>query len=319
MIKYEVKDYNFDNLLKIEVNPITSKDYDFVIKALKHNEIKKVVSKRDFIAKQGVKHLRQKLELEREFMPDIKEYFRRQSKLIKNKLPNILTIQPYLEAHYKRVAEKIIGRNIKQLSDDDIVKNLIESKVRKQAGIIDGTTNEEIEKSVNMAREQLADDGNFSPSQAVLYMIAAKIFLNRMQGRIQGIAVTETQGMYEALRSELVQSANNELTDVIVEGNRLRAREIADVTESYSHLQIADSLEKPRQDNRALFALIALAMKMWVNMGDMKVRAAHVIAGGQTVAVTMTFMVMGEMLRYPGDPNGSAKNIVHCRCIVVYL
>jgi hypothetical protein len=63
MIKYEIKDYNFDNLINIEVNPKSLKDYDFVIEALRHNEIKRVVSKRDFIAQQGVKHLRQKLEL----------------------------------------------------------------------------------------------------------------------------------------------------------------------------------------------------------------------------------------------------------------
>jgi hypothetical protein len=239
--------------------------------------------------------------------------------LIKKKEPNILTIQPCLEVHYMNVAKKIVGKEIKQQSLDDTVKMLIESKIKKQSGIIDGTTNEEIENSVNMAREQLANEGNFSPSQAVLYMIAAKIFLNRVQGRIQGIATTETQGMYEALRASLVQNANNELTDVIVEGNRSRAREIADLTESYTHMQIADSLEKPRQDNRVLFALIALAMKQWLTMGDLKVRRWHQEANGQTVAVTMAFMVMGEMLQYPGDPNGSAKNIVYCRCSVVYL
>jgi hypothetical protein len=319
MIKYEVKNYNFDNLQKIEVNPKTLKDYDFVIDALKQNEIKKVIGKRDFIAKQGVKHLRQKLELEREFIPELKRYFKRQSLLIKNKSPNIISIEPYLRSHYMRVGETIIKHKVKQASNDDIVKRLIEEKARKQAGIIDVTTNEEIETSVEMARQQLSEEGNFSPSQAILYMIAAKIFLNRIRGRIQGIATTETQGMYEALRASLIENYNNELTDVIVMRDVEKAREIAEVTESYTNYRIAEQLEKPRADNRRLFALVALAMKMWVTMGDLKVRAWHQIAHGQTVAVTMVFVVMGEMLKYPGDPNGSAKNIVNCRCVVIYL
>ena len=319
MIKYEVKDYNFDNLQKIEVNPKTLKDYDYVINALKQNEIKKVVSKRDFIAKQGVKHLRQKLELEREFIPEIKKYFRKQAKVIKEKSPNIITIEPYLETHYKKVAEKLIGKKIKQINNDEIVKRLIQTKVKKQAGIIDGATNEEIELSVNLARQQLQEEGDYTPTQTILYMVAAKIFLNRMQGRIQGIATTETQGMYEALRFELNNEYKKELTDVIVEGNINRAEEIADITESYTNYEIAETLKKPRTDNRRAFALIALAMKMWVTMGDLKVRAWHVAAHGQTVAVIMAFVVMGEMLMYPGDPNGSAKNIVNCRCVTAYL
>ena len=60
-------------------------------------------------------------------------------------------------------------------------------------------------------------------------------------------------------------------------------------------------------------------MKRWLTMGDLKVRAWHKDAHGQTAAVTMPFVVMGEMLMYPGDPNGSAKNICNCRCIVAYL
>jgi hypothetical protein len=318
-MKYEVKDYNFDNLKKIEVNPKSDKEYDFVIEALKQNEVKSLKSKRDFIAWQGVKHLRQKLELEKEFMPEIKNYFKKQAREVKLKSPNIITIEPFLERHYKRVAEKLIGNKIKQVDDNEIVRRLMQTKIKKQSGIIDGKTNEEIELSVKLARQQLSEDGENSPSQTVLYMIAAKIFLNRMQGRIQGIATTETQGMYESLRYELNNEYKKELTDVIVEGNITRAEDIAELTESYTNYEIAETLKKPRTNNSRAFTLIALAMKMWVTMGDLKVRRWHQEAQGQTVAVIMAFVVMGEMLMFPGDPNGSAINIVNCRCVVVYL
>jgi hypothetical protein len=30
------------------------------------------------------------------------------------------------------------------------------------------------------------------------------------------------------------------------------------------------------------------------------------------------FIVMGEELSYPGDINGSAENVINCRCTVTY-
>ena len=52
----------------------------------------------------------------------------------------------------------------------------------------------------------------------------------------------------------------------------------------------------------------------WVATGDSRTRAAHAAADGQVVGTDGTFVVGGENLRYPGDPSGSASNIIHCRC-----
>lgn len=43
-------------------------------------------------------------------------------------------------------------------------------------------------------------------------------------------------------------------------------------------------------------------------------RPAHLAADGQTVPLTQPFMVGGEPLQYPGDPSGSAGNVIQCRC-----
>jgi|TARA_R110000824_G_scaffold196949_2_gene380209 hypothetical protein len=53
--------------------------------------------------------------------------------------------------------------------------------------------------------------------------------------------------------------------------------------------------------------------KWWITRGDSKVRPAHVAADGQE-AVDGYFSVGGELLRYPKDPNGSAANVINCRC-----
>jgi len=57
--------------------------------------------------------------------------------------------------------------------------------------------------------------------------------------------------------------------------------------------------------------------KMWMSRRDSKVRAAHRRADGQTVQSNETFTVDGESLRFPGDPNGSPRNVINCRCFSV--
>jgi len=58
--------------------------------------------------------------------------------------------------------------------------------------------------------------------------------------------------------------------------------------------------------------------KTWLAVEDDRVRPAHAEANGQTVALDETFDVGGEALRYPGDIEGSAGNIINCRCVCLY-
>jgi len=58
--------------------------------------------------------------------------------------------------------------------------------------------------------------------------------------------------------------------------------------------------------------------KVWVSAEDDRTRPAHNEADGQTVDLDEPFIVDGEELMFPGDPSGSAANIINCRCAVVY-
>ena len=55
----------------------------------------------------------------------------------------------------------------------------------------------------------------------------------------------------------------------------------------------------------------------WINTHDARTRPAHVAAGGQKVGLLEPFVVGGENLMQPGDPNGSAANVANCRCTFV--
>lgn len=50
---------------------------------------------------------------------------------------------------------------------------------------------------------------------------------------------------------------------------------------------------------------------------DTRTREAHFAADGQVVALDQPFVVDGEELDYPGDPNGSGDNVINCRCSFV--
>jgi len=62
--------------------------------------------------------------------------------------------------------------------------------------------------------------------------------------------------------------------------------------------------------------------KEWVSGTDDRVRDGefdHLDANGQTALLNEPFIVSGEELMYPGDPSGSAGNVINCRCAQVFL
>lgn len=58
--------------------------------------------------------------------------------------------------------------------------------------------------------------------------------------------------------------------------------------------------------------------KKWLATRGERTREAHSNANGQVREVNEAFDVGGEKLMYPGDPSGSAGNVIHCRCTMIY-
>lgn len=59
-------------------------------------------------------------------------------------------------------------------------------------------------------------------------------------------------------------------------------------------------------------------IRRWVSAENERTRQAHRDADGQERGMHEPFEVGGELLMYPGDPNGSAHNVINCRCQVVF-
>lgn len=59
--------------------------------------------------------------------------------------------------------------------------------------------------------------------------------------------------------------------------------------------------------------------KEWVAAGDERTRQDHAEADGQIVGMDDAFEVGSDNLMYPGDPSGSAGQIINCRCAVAHI
>ena len=58
--------------------------------------------------------------------------------------------------------------------------------------------------------------------------------------------------------------------------------------------------------------------KVWLAFIDGRTRQAHITADRQVAPMQGAFIVGGEQMRYPGDTWGSAKNVIQCRCTLIY-
>ncbi len=59
-------------------------------------------------------------------------------------------------------------------------------------------------------------------------------------------------------------------------------------------------------------------VKEWATTADSRARQSHVDADGQRREMDEPFEVGGSSLDFPGDPKGSAEEVINCRCTVLY-
>lgn len=63
-----------------------------------------------------------------------------------------------------------------------------------------------------------------------------------------------------------------------------------------------------------LYKATGVTKHEWLTAIDGRERPEHAAANGQVVEVGKPFLVGGEELLFPGDPNGSPENTINCRC-----
>lgn len=60
-----------------------------------------------------------------------------------------------------------------------------------------------------------------------------------------------------------------------------------------------------------------IKFKRWLTSNNDNVRETHQEANGQVVALSEPFIVGGEELQHPHDPNGSPGEVINCHCVMI--
>jgi len=139
---------------------------------------------------------------------------------------------------------------------------------------------------------------------------------NRVQAgaKITKIQKTTRENIQRAIRKGIAEGESHRQIAKRIRNtgkitNGIRARTIA-ITET--HTAAVKSVD-------AAIASTRIEMEReWVATLDERVRDSHADADGQRTTQDGEFVVNGEGLKYPGDPSGSAENIINCRCVVIY-
>lgn len=267
------------------------------------------------------KALRFKLSMERRFIPELKSYFYQQYRRVRNG-DLVDPIAPVLEKHYRRIIRELTGVHLKQEDPfglSDALELMLFGHAEKQGELIDSTTAKKLKRAEELARRDLADSGIPMPTQSQLDDAISKVFRRLNRPRPQGIATTETQEITEATTRLKEKTAEDMMREAIVEGDKGLAQKAAKVSESRTIQDVAKQVgtEQPP----FLFEAIALMRKMWVTMGDSKVRVKHARANFQIRPINEPFIVGEELLMVPGDTSlgASLDNVAGCRCHASYL
>lgn len=102
-------------------------------------------------------------------------------------------------------------------------------------------------------------------------------------------------------------------------------RNVLDVTGTVNWPARAKTVAVTEVHRAYNFGSLAMAMnvgrgvrKRWDAKEDSATRPAHFNADGQIRTINAPFIVGGEALMAPGDPSGSAWNVINCRCKLRY-
>ncbi len=244
---------------------------------------------------------KKKIELEAKFKPSIKTFLRQinsnfYTQYITNE--NIIYTREYKAQLYTlllgmyRKTSKVFKNNIRESFDDKIDSTIsaqIDNNIIKnnrqladlRSDLILATTDREITNEVSNTITQLVIDDK-PIDKNIVALSAKKALNNKVNGRTGTIANSEVQTSAE-------DTKNIEQETLI--------------------------------DNKVILGGIVLATTLknvWITNLDERTREAHVKAYGQERSPFEKFLVGGEFLAYPGDPSGSAANIIRCRCSKVY-
>jgi uncharacterized protein with gpF-like domain len=120
-------------------------------------------------------------------------------------------------------------------------------------------------------------------------------------------AAAITQGFDEGLGQDGVAAfVREKVPQYSLYRSRMIARTETHGAANFGAMQAAEQTGLPLQ-------------KEWIASADERTRLTHAEADGQIVSNNSAFQVGSDALMYPGDPAGSAEEVINCRCALGYI
>lgn len=138
-----------------------------------------------------------------------------------------------------------------------------------------------------------------------------------LKAQAQRFATEVNATTWDDLKASLAEGndAGESLVSLAARMEQVMGDRIASSAETIARTEVLPAYNKGSHDAWEQSGVVS--RKQWLAAIDNRTRDAHAEAHGQTVGLDEAFQVGGESLMFPGDPNGSADNVINCRCTMI--
>ena len=265
------------------------------------------------------KQLADKLKFEQPVARDFRRLFKQMGKdleaflSVTNRVPDATQysddVMSILRPHYRKVTNAFGGTLMGFLESAGSEEPVIEAltTIAEESGRDLAAILFDIEKEVTLQTGQLIQSSVNTQTQLI-----TATNQNQLIGSVtETIATGATQEVAPGL-AEIASEANKEFVRV----STPRADTIAATTTQEAAEGVKEIEQNVLSETLIAGGFAQVSTKVWVTVGDDRVRQSHVAANGQTQSVNQPFVVMGQLLRFPGDRTlgATASNTINCRC-----
>lgn len=172
-----------------------------------------------------------------------------------------------------------------------------------------------VEKFMRMGADQALEDiARQAPVLLDMTQPSAELHLVGVRNRLVGVG----QDLWEKTRDELVLGMQDGES---IPQLSTRVRGVLNSTEARA--RVIARTEVIGASNAGSFIQMTMlpdppTKKSWLATRDDRTRLSHLAANGQIVPLDDNFTVGNASLRFPGDPQGPADEVINCRCTLLY-
>lgn len=144
------------------------------------------------------------------------------------------------------------------------------------------------------------------------------IMANKFSGRETTVSITETDWIAESS----MNTALTVTTTAIAIADKKQLKKLQKISPNITLKEL--DIEEVFADTILLEAtrrILAIPQKMWITMGDKKVRKTHSAVNGVQIPALQPFILAGGLLMYPADSSLGVAfiEVVNCRCYAMYF